>query len=55
MSTQILVKATVCELDHGGPHNEATVYGHVTRSDACLRIGDTDTWIHTPTLIDESP
>ena len=37
---------TVCDQDHGGPDNAATVYGHYGSVRVCIRLKDTDIWIY---------
>lgn len=38
----------VCDEDHGGPGNAATVYGHLASVRNCIRLFDTDTWVYDP-------
>lgn len=55
MAKQIMVKVTLCDQEHGGPGNAARVYGHYNDTGACLRIGDTDEWVHTPIRLNKPP
>lgn len=38
----------VCDKDHGGKGNAATVYGHLASVRNCIRLQGTDTWVYDP-------
>jgi len=42
------VSLRVCDDDHGGPNNAASVYGHHGSRRTCIRIKDTDLWVFNP-------
>lgn len=45
---EIAKRLRVCERDHGGPLNAATLYGHFERDRReCIRIHGTDTWVYS--------
>lgn len=37
-----------CPMDHGGPMNVATVYGHWASLRVCMRIKAGDVWVYDP-------
>jgi len=44
----IALVGQVCRMPegHGGPNNDAEVYGHFASSRVCVRLGKTNTWVY---------
>lgn len=46
--SDLTVRLTVCNEEHGGEGNPARVYGHHGSPRTCIRVKATDRWVYDP-------